>query len=118
MAIAVAPILTDIDGDGVADLSAVLSPAPECYRVRNVKTSELDMSNANDRICLQSTNGGGGVVVLGPNLLPTAAGNSLCAKTEWDVSARVDDARSRTSLTVHQGVAIRTEATNATNFCK
>jgi hypothetical protein len=118
MAIAVAPILTDIDGDGVADLSATLSPAPECYRVRNVKTSELDMANANDRICLQSTNGGGGVVVLGPNLLPTAAGNSLCAKTEWDVAARVDDARSRTSLTVHQGVAIRTEATNATNFCK
>ena len=117
-AVAAAPIATDIDGDGVADLSAVLSPAPECYRVRNVKTSELDIANAGDRVCLQSTSGGGGVVVAGPNPLPTSAGNSLCAKTEWDVAARVDDARSGTSLTVHQGVAIRTEAANAGNFCK
>jgi Tfp pilus assembly protein PilX len=117
-AISAAPITTDIDGDGVADLTAVLSPAPECYRVRNVKTSELDISNAGDRICLQSTSGGGGVVVAQPNLLPTSAGNSLCAKTEWDVAARVDDARSSTLLTVHQGVAIRTEAANASNFCK
>lgn len=118
LAVAAAPIATDIDGDGVADLIAVLSPAPGCYRVRNVKTSELDISNAGDRICLQSTSGGGGVIVAGPNLLPTSAGNSLCAKTEWDVAARVDDARSRTLLTVHQGVAIRTEAANANNFCK
>ncbi len=118
LAVAAAPITTDIDGDGVADLSAVLSPAPGCYRVRNVKTSELDISNAGDRICLQSTSGGGGVVVAQPNLLPTSSGNSLCAKTEWDVAAKVDDARSGTSLTVHQGVAIRTEAANATNYCK
>jgi hypothetical protein len=57
-------------------------------------------------------------VVTQPNLLPTTAGNSLCAKTEWDIAAKVDDARSGTSLTVHQGVAIRTEAANASNFCK
>jgi hypothetical protein len=117
-AVAAAPIATDIDGDGIPDFEAVLSPVPECYRVRNVKTSELDIANAGDRVCLQSTSGGGGVVVVGPNLLPTAAGNSLCAKTEWDVAAKVDDARSGTSLTVHQGVAIRTEAANASNFCK
>jgi len=117
-AIAAAPITTDIDGDGVADLTAVLSPAPECYRVRNVKTSELDISNAADRVCLQSTSGGGGVVVAAASLLPTSAGNSLCAKTEWDIAAKVDDARSGTSLTVHQGVAIRTEAANASSFCK
>jgi hypothetical protein len=117
-AIAAAPITTDIDGDGVADLTAVLSPAPECYRVRNVKTSELDILIPEDLKCLQSTPGGGGVAVVAANLLPTSAGNSQCAKTEWDVAARVDDARSRTSLTVHQGVAIRAEATNAGNFCK
>ncbi|TMH02044.1 MAG: hypothetical protein E6H67_15780 [Betaproteobacteria bacterium] len=112
------PIETDIDGDGVPDFEAVLSPAPGCYRVRNVKTSELDISDAGDRVCLQSTSGGGGVVVAQANPLPTSAGNSLCAKTEWDVAARVDDRRSGTSLTIHQGVAIRTEATNASNFCK
>ena len=118
LAVAATPIETDIDGDGVPDFEAVLSPAPGCYRVRNVKTSELDISDAGDRVCLQSTSGGGGVVVAQANPLPTSAGNSLCAKTEWDVAARVDDRRSGTSLTIHQGVAIRTEATNASNFCK
>ncbi len=118
IAVAATPILTDIDGDGVTDLSAVLSPAPTCYRARVVKTSELDIQIAEDLKCLQSTSGGGGVAVVGANLLPTSAGNSQCAKTEWDVAAKVDDARSRTSLTVHQGVAIRAEATNASNFCK
>ena len=36
-AVAAAPILTDIDGNGVADLTAVLSPAPACYRARVVR---------------------------------------------------------------------------------
>ena len=118
IAVAATPILTDIDGDGAADLSAVLTPPPACYRARVVKTSELDITIPEDLKCLQSSSGGGGVAVVAANLLPTSAGNSQCAKTEWDIAARVDDARSRTSLTVHQGVAIRAEATNASNFCK
>ena len=82
VAVAATPIQTDIDGDGAADLSAVLSPPPACYRARIVKTSELDIAIPEDLKCLQSTSSGGGVAVVGANLLPTSAGNSQCAKTE------------------------------------
>jgi type II secretory pathway pseudopilin PulG len=117
-AIAAAPIATDIDGDGTPDFTAMLTPQPKCYRVHIIKTSELDISSSADRVCLRSAGGGGGVVVAQPGFLPSVTGNSSCANTEWNVAARVDDARSGSSLTVQQGVAIRSEAVNASNFCK
>ena len=44
--VAAQPIAVDIDGDGVADITARLSPAPACYRVRIVSLSELDAASA------------------------------------------------------------------------
>ena len=116
-AVAATPLTTDIDGDGSADYTATLDPAPACYRVRTVKTSELDLTSAADRVCLQSSSGGGGVAVVQAGAAITA-GNSLCAASEWDVAARVDDARSRASVVVHQGISLRLEVANANNNCK
>ena len=116
-AVAATPLTTDIDGDGHADYTAMLVPAPMCYRLRIVKTSELDLTSAKDRVCLQSSGGGGGVAISQPGAAITA-GNSLCSASEWDVAARVDDARSGASVVVHQGISLRLEVATANNNCK
>ena len=81
------------------------------------KTMELDIALAQDRVCLQSSGGDGNLIVTVPTG-PVLAGDSLCANSEWNVSATVDDAVTRTSVVVHQGVGIRVEKANADNFCK
>jgi hypothetical protein len=115
-AVAGTPVATDVDGDGKDDLTAHLTPRPKCVRVRPIKTMELDITKATDRVCLQSS-GSGGSLRETPGA-PVASGNSLCANSEWDIGAAVDDAASNTAVTVHQGVAIRVARADATNFCK
>jgi hypothetical protein len=115
-AVAARPITSDVDGDGRDDFTAILTPKPKCVRVRPIKTTELDIAKANDRACLVSS-GSGGSLVERPGQ-PVASGNSLCANSEWDVTAAVDDAVSNTAVTVHQGVAVRVVATDAATFCK
>ena len=115
-AVAASPIPVDIDGDGQPDFTAQLNPAPKCIRVRPIKTMELDIAQAADRVCLQ-TSGGTGNLVVTPGAA-VASGNSLCAYSEWNVSGQVNDAPSGTTITVNQGVGIRVETANAANFCK
>ena len=115
-AVAATPIPTDIDGDGHADFTAMITPTPKCFRVRPIKTMELDVVKAADRVCLQSSGGTGNLIEV-PNT-PSTSGDSLCAYSEWNIGARVDDALTRTTVAVNQGVGIRVEKANASNFCK
>jgi hypothetical protein len=115
-AVAATPIATDIDGDGYADFSAQLTPVPKCFRVRPIKTMELDVAKEPDRVCLQSSGGTGNLFDV-PGAV-VAAGDSLCAYSEWNIGARVDDAATRTTVALNQGVGIRVEKANANNFCK
>jgi len=115
-AVAATPIATDLDGDGHADMTATLTPVPKCFRVRPIKTMELDVTKPPDRVCLQSSSGTGNLFDV-PNVA-VAAGDSLCAYSEWNIGARVDDATTSTSVTVNQGVGIRVEKANANNFCR
>lgn len=116
-AVAAVPIDTDIDGDGTNDFRAVLDPRPRCARVRPIKTSELDVGLARDRVCLMSSDAGGTQVVDRPGT-PVASGDSLCAASEWDLTARVDDRRSGAGVAVTQGVGIRVGKYEAANYCK
>lgn len=116
-AVAAVPIETDIDDDGRNDLRAVLDPVPRCARVRPIKTSELDVALARDRVCLVSSDAGGTQVVDVPGV-PVATGDSMCAATEWDVVARVNDPRSGAAAIVQQGVGIRVGKYEAMNYCK
>ena len=95
---------------------AKLDPAPKCIRVRPIKTMELDVALPADRICLQSAGSGGNLVAV-PGAT-TASGDSLCANTEWNVAAKVEDARTGAAVQLNQGVAVRVEKANAANFCK
>jgi len=115
-AVAASPIATDIDGDGIDDFTATLAPAPKCYRVRPIKTSELDITLAGDRQCLLSS-GGNGILIERPGAAPPS-GDSLCANSEWNVAAAVNEAGSGATVTINQGVGIRVAKTDAQNFCK
>lgn len=116
-AVAAAPIPTDVDGDGAVDFTALLDPRPRCSRVRPIKTAELDIRLRSDRACLQSADTGGMLHVERPTLL-VASGDSLCAATEWDISARVADASTGANAAVQQGVGIRVAKSDAESFCK
>jgi hypothetical protein len=85
--------------------------------VRTVKTAELDITNANDRKCLQSSDAGGSILIERPGAA-VPAGDSMCANTDWNIAARVDDARSGSAVVVNQGIAIRVAQVDALNFCK
>jgi hypothetical protein len=115
-AVARVPVATDVDGDGTADLVAKLEPAPKCIRTRPIKTMELDVMKATDRVCLQSS-GSGGSLITAPGAV-VGAGDSLCANTEWNIAAAVADATSGSTVTVNQGVTVRVVASEAKNHCR
>jgi hypothetical protein len=115
-AVALAPIPTDIDGDGRDDFVAKLDPVPKCIRVRPIKNIELDVAKATDRVCLQSSGGSGNLVTAPGSVV--GAGDSLCANSEWNIAAAVADATTNTTVTINQGVAVRVVASDAKNFCK
>jgi hypothetical protein len=113
--VAAAAIPIDVDGDGHADYQARLTPPPSCYRVRVLKVNELDPSSASDRACLgSSTNPGSGIETVG-SAPPT--GDSLCADSEWNLRAVVDDARTNSTGAVNQGIAVRALTTDTANSC-
>jgi hypothetical protein len=116
-AVAATPIDTDVDGDGVVDFTAVLDPRPRCTRVRPIKTAELNVAVRSDRVCLQSADAGGMLFIERPAAV-VAAGDSLCASSEWDISARVTDAASGALAAVQQGIGIRVAKSDADSFCK
>jgi hypothetical protein len=115
-AVAAVPITTDIDGAGKSSLTAMLNPTPACYRVRPIKTAELDIALVTDRPCLVSS-GGGGILIERPGAAPPS-GDSLCSNSEWNVAASVSDAQSGATVAVNQGVAIRVARADASSFCK
>ena len=116
-AVAAVPIKTDVDGDGHEDLTAQLDPRPRCTRVRPIKTAELDIAKPSDRVCLQSADAGGMLFVERPAAV-VQAGDSLCAASEWDISATVTDAVSGAVAAVQQGIGIRIAKSDGDSFCK
>lgn len=117
VAVAAAPIDTDVDGDGTPDYTARLEPRPRCTRVRPIKTAELDVAMRSDRVCMNSADAGGPQFIERPAAV-VATGDSMCAASEWNVSARVEDARSGASAALDQGIAIRVSKFDAANYCK
>lgn len=113
-AVAANPIQVDVNGDGVADMTATLTPAPACYRWRAIKTAELDPDVAGDRVCLGSSSAANAGL---EGVTAGTSGDSLCADSEWNVRAEVVDTRTNASVRVNQGVSMRGVITDVLNSC-
>lgn len=114
-AVAASPIPVDVDGDGNSDYTANLSPPPNCYRLRTLKSLELEPDSAADRVCLgSSASPTSGIEVVGA-APPT--GDSLCADGDLNVRAEVIDPRSSAKVAVNQGISVRILTTDATAIC-
>ncbi len=103
----------DVDGDGVADYTAQLSPAPACYRLRPVKMAELDPESAADVPCLRSSSASNS----GIDASTIPVGDSLCADSEWQLRAVTTDPVTGARVAINQGVAVRGLVTDANNGC-
>ena len=123
--VAATPVTVDIDGNGVVDFTANLTPAPKCVRVRPIKAVEISSADiatmlaSGNTACLATTaapgSASGGFVEMPGRV---AAGDSPCFASEWNVSANVNDTLTHTNVTVNQGVAIRLLKEDAEESCK
>ena len=112
-------ICTDVNGDGVNDLTTTLSPAPVCSQGKVVKVKDLVISSptSEDVACLQAQQQGS-FAVAGA----ASSGDSLCGKTVWDISA-VTLATGTTAATsdikygATQGIGVRVKALDVETSC-
>ncbi len=108
-----ARVVTDFNGDGEPDATAVLAQAPICLRARSVALIDLDPSNPIDAPCFASAG------LTNPGLGPAggAPAGSLCADTEWQLIARATDTRTGATATLTQGVTVRTAVIGLAAVC-
>jgi Tfp pilus assembly protein PilX len=101
----------DVNGDGTPDVKVVLTPAPGCISGAAIKNSELDFTKTDDLACSTGQSQTFGVE-------GSTNTNSLCAKSNWEVTAVASDTATNTSVTVVQGVSARIANTDLSNNCK
>lgn len=114
--VAANPVPVDIDGNGRPDFQVRMLPRPHCYRVLPIKTAELDPALDADLSCMRSAalqNSG-----LDSPEATSAASDSMCSNSEWNLRAEVSDGRTGTQVAVNQGVGVRVLATDAMNACQ
>jgi len=92
----------DVNGDGTNDYVVAVAK-PVCQNSIPIKLVELDITKAGDIPCF------GSGVSPAPGVPMGGSGNSLCANTQWDISATVTDPTTNTgtTVTVHQGIGQR-----------
>lgn len=96
-------IQSDFDGNGVADMVAVVPP-PSCLRIAPVLRSEL--SYPKDKDCIRTAQDIDANIFRDEEGVATVT-NSGCVKMTWDVQANVTDTVTGTNLEMHQGVYLR-----------
>lgn len=111
--VAANPIQVDVDGDGQPDQTVRLQPAPNCYNYRVVKQTELDETKPSDMAC--SWGNAGRNAGIDSGTLPS--GDSMCADSDWNVRATVDNGDTGARAIVNQGISVRGPITDAANSC-
>lgn len=102
----------DVNGDGQADVTTVLSPQPACIKARTIKSRELNLDLDDDKGCIQGDPQGQFGVE------NAVTGNSMCALSTWEIAATSTDAVTETSVTVVQGVNVRVASDDVETSCK
>jgi Tfp pilus assembly protein PilX len=103
-------LCTDVNGDGIADIKVTLSPQPTCISGAPINASTLDFSKAEDLGCSSGIQQSFGVQ-------GATSADSLCAQSNWEVTAVANDTATKTNVTVVQGVSARIATTDLTNNC-
>lgn len=103
-------LCVDVNGDGVGDVTVTLAPQPKCISGAPINANTLDFSKPEDLACAAGSQQAFGVQ-------GAAAGNSLCANSNWEITAAAADSATNTKVTVVQGVSARIATTDLTNNC-
>jgi hypothetical protein len=100
----------DVNGDGRDDVTVTLTPAPTCVKAETIKNSSLDLALEQDRRCTLGVAQNFGVAGAGTS-------DSLCSNSVWDVRALAEDAATRTTADVTQGVGVRVRTVDIATSC-
>jgi len=101
---------TDVTGDGNPEYTTTLTPAPTCVTVKPIKNDALKLSNLEDLGCSAGQQQQFGVA-------GAVTGDSLCANSIWEITARTVSTFSGATVTVRQGVGVRISADQAATGC-
>jgi type II secretory pathway pseudopilin PulG len=126
------PFRVDVNGDGADDITVnfpavtidgVTRAGPRCIRFQSIPLAKLDETSDNDIGCFGSSaaeNSGLGNAETGggAGTNPFAAGQSICANTDWVVPVRATEPATATSVDVVQGVGVRVFISDARNSCE
>jgi Tfp pilus assembly protein PilV len=125
------PFKFDFNADGATDIAVsfpkvsidgVEKEGPRCTRYQSIPLTQLDPLADNDIGCFGSSaaeNSGLGMAAqTGTGTLAFAAGQSICANSEWAVPVRATDPATSTSVDVVQGVGVRVFVSDAMTACK
>lgn len=108
----------DINGDGVADYTTTLTPAPLCVKARPVKVSELVITPTSEDLACTQAQQQGTFGVSGA----ASTGDSLCANTVWEITAQtlqsgMTAATSPVNVIITQGIAVRVKSVDMLANC-
>jgi Tfp pilus assembly protein PilX len=103
-------LCTDVTGDGNPEYTTTLTPNPLCVMVRPIKNSELVLTNPEDLGCSSGQQQQFGVA-------GAVTGDSLCANTVWEITARTVGPATGATVTVTQGVGVRVSSDAAGTSC-
>jgi Tfp pilus assembly protein PilX len=103
-------LCTDVTGDGTPEYTTTLTPMPSCITIVPIKNTELNLSNTEDLGCSAGSQQNAGVA-------GAMTGNSLCANSVWELTARTTGANTGASVTIVQGIGVRISTDDAGTSC-
>jgi Tfp pilus assembly protein PilX len=111
-------LCTDLNGDGVPDLTTTLTPPPTCDQGRKIKVAELHfVTSQDDLACVEAQQQGTFAVV---GAAPT--GDSLCGTTVWNIRAQTmttgsTATNSDVNTAIVQGIGVRVPSLDVAATC-
>lgn len=112
------PIQVDIDGNGVADYTAMVTPVPQCYRPKPIPVKELPAAPKDPSVTDTYRDCRNSVPPGGPEYDNPEVQLSGCSNSEWNIRAEVTDARTSTKVAVNQGISVVIPNDQESSFCK
>lgn len=121
-AVAASPVLVDVDGNGVTDYTAMLTPRPQCLRAKAILAADLPAASKDPSVtdpyapCRPSQRIGG--TFIDSETPSTGTDPESCANSEWNIRAEVTDTRNNTRVAANQGVGIIVFGNDVSSYCK